>query len=265
MAKRHPSFPRPAVLAHRMLALGYPENTVLSLKAVSTLCDWVEFDAWEAADGVLVSMHDARVDRTTDGSGLVRELTWDELSRLNAGKGYPFGFVPVPRVADVLEALEELRAQGRVIRAEVHVHDLEDFGALFDLFDDYGAREYCYANLNVMGTAIHVREDLGDDGALLSLNVQGDGPGLLDFCREYDVAYLCVKTRAVQPRFVEKVHEAGLFVHTYPVNDEEEMARVVNAGADVVQTDYVEVLREVLEGMGYSVGEVLPSPTPTSP
>src|SRR5919201_2276293 len=80
---------RPYLLAHRG-ASGYaPENTIAAFeRALALRADGVETDLRASNDGVLVLMHDERVDRTTDGEGAVAVLTLDELRRLDAGGSY---------------------------------------------------------------------------------------------------------------------------------------------------------------------------------
>lgn len=74
------------VVAHRG-ASGYaPENTFAAFdKAVQMGADYIELDVHRSKDGELVVIHDSTVDRTTDGSGKVGELTVEELNALDAG------------------------------------------------------------------------------------------------------------------------------------------------------------------------------------
>ncbi|MHA1733985.1 MAG: glycerophosphodiester phosphodiesterase [Promethearchaeota archaeon] len=247
-------FSRPQVLAHRMLAIGYPENTLLSLRAAADEgCDWIELDVWNTRDGEFVSMHDATVDRTTDGTGAVPEMTLAEIKSLNAGKGYPFGFVPVPTVEEIFNELVTLRAGGQVVRGEMHLHNLEEPADLIALLRKHDLVDQCYMNLNLLATAEYIREDLAEPEPLLSLNAQDDSPELLEACQKYDVAYLCVPWRNLDAGMVDRIHEAGMFVHCYPVNTEEDMARMVEIGVDVIQTDYVPALKEVLEAKGFTL------------
>ena len=74
------------VLAHRGFRGAYPENTLLAFqKAAELHVDGLETDIHSTRDGVLVVCHDETVDRTTNGSGLIKEMTWDELQQLDAG------------------------------------------------------------------------------------------------------------------------------------------------------------------------------------
>ncbi len=65
-----------------------PENTLLSFqRAIAIGVDWIEFDLHQTRDGVLVVIHDNMVDRTTNGRGKVRNMTFKELRTLDAGNG----------------------------------------------------------------------------------------------------------------------------------------------------------------------------------
>lgn len=68
------------VMAHRGYSGKYPENTMLAFqKAVEVGCDGIELDVQLTRDGVLVIIHDERIDRTTDGTGSVKDYTYEEL------------------------------------------------------------------------------------------------------------------------------------------------------------------------------------------
>ncbi|HVC57601.1 MAG TPA: glycerophosphodiester phosphodiesterase family protein, partial [Stellaceae bacterium] len=63
------------VIGHRGAAARAPENTLAGLRRAKALgCSWVEFDVRLTGDGVPVLCHDSRLDRTTDGSGLIADL-----------------------------------------------------------------------------------------------------------------------------------------------------------------------------------------------
>ena len=109
----------PLVIAHRGGAELWPENTLFSFQRAAELgVDVLEMDVRASLDGVLVVVHDETVDRTTDGKGLVEELTFAELRSLDAGynwsseqKGYKFPYrglgIQIPALKDVLARFPE--------------------------------------------------------------------------------------------------------------------------------------------------------------
>ncbi|MEE8306055.1 MAG: glycerophosphodiester phosphodiesterase family protein, partial [Gammaproteobacteria bacterium] len=76
------------VVAHRGYSVAAPENTIASCNAARGFADMVEFDVRDTADGYLILMHDATVDRTTDGIGSVPSMTFNELRALDAGSWF---------------------------------------------------------------------------------------------------------------------------------------------------------------------------------
>ncbi|MBR3505379.1 MAG: hypothetical protein IKO07_14210 [Clostridia bacterium] len=96
------------VAGHRGACHIRPENTMNAFQfALDVGVDMIETDVRQTKDGQLVLMHDAKVDRTTDGSGLVRDHTFAEFRRLNAA-AHLEGFAPEPPAT--LEELLEMTA-----------------------------------------------------------------------------------------------------------------------------------------------------------
>src|SRR5207245_7355610 len=97
---------------HRGNAAEFPENTLAAFASALELgVDVIECDVHLSADGALPVIHDHLLDRTTNGSGLVRDLTLAELKRLDAGswKGAAFAGERIPELSEVL-ALARARA-----------------------------------------------------------------------------------------------------------------------------------------------------------
>jgi len=100
-----PCAPQIAVIAHRGEHRAHPENTLPAFQAaIDAGADFFELDVRTTADGRLVLMHDATVDRTTDGHGPVRSLTFDQIRALDAGAKFSPQFAGT-RVPSFDEAL----------------------------------------------------------------------------------------------------------------------------------------------------------------
>ncbi|MCC7550869.1 MAG: hypothetical protein KO316_05100 [Methanobacterium sp.] len=91
------------IIAHRGASALEPENTLRSLSQAFQLdVDMVEIDVHQSKDGELVVIHDNTLDRTTNGTGLVREKTLPQLKELDAGKGET-----IPTLREVLKLVKE--------------------------------------------------------------------------------------------------------------------------------------------------------------
>ncbi len=98
------------VAAHRGWSEVYPENTMAAFRAALALgVDQIETDVRITADGELVLIHDATVDRTTDGQGSVSEMTFAELQLLDAGvkKDERFGGERIPTLRALFELVKD--------------------------------------------------------------------------------------------------------------------------------------------------------------
>jgi glycerophosphoryl diester phosphodiesterase len=120
----------PLVIAHRGDSAHRPENTLSAFASALELgAELVEMDVQLTRDGNVVVMHDASVDRTTDGHGRLRELTLREVRKLSAGYPVRFGATfsgeRVPTLTEVLALLRD-RARAMIeIKSESVTHDEE--------------------------------------------------------------------------------------------------------------------------------------------
>lgn len=117
----------PQIVAHRGLLLHAPENTLANFRACLELRLGFEFDVARTQDGRLVCIHDDTVDRTTDGSGKVSELTLEQLRRLDAGKWFDSKFAGerVPTVEEVLKLVAQYRHYDVLIAVDLKAADVE--------------------------------------------------------------------------------------------------------------------------------------------
>ena len=98
------------VAAHRGWSAKYPENTMEAFRAAVEIgVDQVETDVHMSKDGEFVLIHDATVDRTTNGSGAVRDMTFAELQELDAGikKGEEFKGAKIPKLTDLMDLIKD--------------------------------------------------------------------------------------------------------------------------------------------------------------
>ena len=118
------------VIGHRGASGSFPENTILAFQqALQHGADSVEFDVRLTADGVPVVIHDATVDRTTDGLGCLSELPLAAVRELDAGRGER-----IPTLAEVLESIGEAPMI-------VEVKDVAAGPAVLAAIDAAGARD----------------------------------------------------------------------------------------------------------------------------
>ena len=244
--------PTPIAFAHRGGAADAPENTLEAFAAATALgFRYLETDVHLTADGVLVAFHDTSLDRVTDRTGTIAELTWDEVRRatVTAGDTGPTG--SIARMADLLEAFPEARFNIDP-KAEASV---EPLAALIRATGS--ASRICVGAFSDRRVA-RVRALVGEDlctglGPRAVTRLRIASLGLPAGRPDGDCAQVPPSLRGVpvvDRRLVDTAHRLGLQVHVWTIDDPREMHRLCDLGVDGIMTDRPAVLREVLVERG---------------
>lgn len=128
------------LVGHRGLRSLYPENTMISFRAALELkMDLIEFDVHYTKDRRLVVCHDADIDRTTDGSGFIRDMTLAELQSYDAGikKGARFAGERIPTLEQVLQLMKEAPYEV-LLNVEIKDYDHELVDEVVGMLKTYG-------------------------------------------------------------------------------------------------------------------------------
>lgn len=223
-----------AIVAHRGMNRFAPENTYAS----AALCvepgfAYVEIDVRTTADGVLVVMHDATVDRTTDGSGKVAEMTWDQLRTLDAGSwfGPAYAGQRVPRLDEYLAW-----AKGKV-GVYLDVKDA-DAQALIDAVNAAGVRDDVFFGCNENAFLAGLRRLDSTIPIKITFKNEGD---IEAAANDFNAAILELDAKTMTPERVARVRELGMRPMLYTnKNDRDLFARSLDAGVELFNIDHVE-------------------------
>ena len=255
---------RPLVIAHRGASGSHPENTLPAfLRAIELGSDIVELDLRMTKDGHVVVIHDASVDRTTNGQGLVAELTLAQIKALDAGcafspdggKTFPFKGqgITVPTLEEVLTALPEqllmlelkvgtTRMVRQVIATLRRLRALERVS--IELFSIKTKLAKLMRSLEPKLTTGHTRAELVRFIAMAKL-----GLGWRFRRRGFAIEMpprrnrLAVSTK----RTLRAAARRGIPMFVWTVNNEKDMRRFLDWGAAGLFTDNPEVLRKLID------------------
>lgn len=255
-AKRHaePARPvanRPKVIAHRGYSAVAPENTLAAFRAaIDAGADAIEFDLRLTKDGHPVVMHDAAVDRTTDGHGLVADLTLAQVRALSANKRFAPRFAEerVPTLDEVLAL-----ARGRVMAlAELKDPDRKRLpGLLAEALDRHDmARRTLVISFHAPSLARF--RALRPEAPVGLLALPYDPPGRRAMQVKADAALGFFG--ALDRRVVKASQAAGIEVFTWTVNDPAALRRVARLGVDGIITDDVKAAQAAIAAAGRSRG-----------
>jgi glycerophosphoryl diester phosphodiesterase len=234
------SFSQPVIFAHRGASAHAPENTLAAFElALQHGADAIELDAKLSADGHVVVIHDATVDRTTGVHGRVRDMSLAELRALSAGSTFSsqFSTEKIPMLEEIFEAL------GKRIFINVELtnyntprdHLVESVCILVKKFN---LQKHVLFSSFYGSNLAKARSYLPEvPCGLLALN------GLLGaWARSFGFAF--GKYAALHPNLVDvtreqiqRVHRLKGRVHVWTVNAEADMRRLFGWGVDGIFTD----------------------------
>ena len=261
MATGYFAGPRPRVFGHRGAAGLAPENTVPSFALALALgADILELDVHATRDGIIVVMHDARLERTTNGNGALCDLALYELQQLDAGyhftrgggdfpyrghgvrvptlesvlKQFPLAYCNIevkqaapPIVTDVVNLIRRLDAHHRVLLAA------EDDAIMQDIRRTAGGIATSFSAVEVADFMARLQA-----GTLAGYQPAGRA---LQIPPRFDQIEL------VTPDSLAAARRCGLETHVWTINQRDEMERLLALGVDGIMSDLPGLARAVVD------------------
>lgn len=233
--------PRTDIASHRGGAFLWPENSAQAFRnALATPAEQLELDVHLSADGVVVVIHDAMLDRTTDAAGPVRARTLAELRQVRV-RGT--GGEPPPTLA---EAVALIREAGRILRLEIKA-DIEGrpypgiVPACLEIVDAAGMRGRTVAMSFQPLTVTELAAAHGLQRTVLLLEAKpwrGMGvPGAVALGKSCGAAEVGLPVEELDAEAVTGFRAAGLGVGAWGANDAVSIDRGLGLGLDAIATD----------------------------
>lgn len=230
------------VTAHRGFSDKAPENTLVAFsEAIAVGAEYVELDVQETADGRLVVIHDFNLSRTTNGSGKISDLTLNEIQQFDAGTWKDSGYAGelVPEFSAVIDAVKGKLKINIEIKSDSE--DTQIVEKLLKLVNEKDFAEQCFFtsfNWAIIDKVKRLSPSM-KAGYLFS-----EMPDKSIF--EANVDLFSVHFQLVTAEFIAKAHAAGKEVHTYTVNETDEMQRLMDCGIDNIITNCPDKLLQYL-------------------
>jgi glycerophosphoryl diester phosphodiesterase len=226
------------VTSHRGAGFLEPENTLRAIRrAIDLGADQVEIDVHLTQDGHLVLMHDATVDRTTNGTGTVAELTLTAIRQLDAGQGER-----VPTLEEVLALTDgkitpqiELKGPGVGSAVIKTLHSLRCTEKV--ILTSFLHQQL--AEARQLDPDIHTGALWGRLPENVVLQAERLGVQALHLWHQF-----------ITPEIVTDAHARGLLVRAWNANKEEEMQRLIDLGVDAIGSDRPDLLLDVCRQAG---------------
>jgi len=234
------------IIAHRGGAKLAPENTIAAFKnAVKLKADYFELDVYLCRDDSLVVMHDSKVNRTTDGTGLVDSLTYAGLRKLDAGSKFSQSFAgeKIPTLYESLIIAKQSK-EGCGVVIELKADDKRLVPRVIKLVKDLGMSGRVIISSFYSGL-IEAAEKLAPE---IPSQVFGSANTYEIIDKLFNAHIEWYGTgKAPAPEFVQYVHSKGMKINVWTVNDEEKMSAYIKMGVDAITTDNPEMLKKAAE------------------
>ncbi|WP_169525369.1 glycerophosphodiester phosphodiesterase [Pseudalkalibacillus hwajinpoensis] len=254
-----------ANVAHRGASGHAPEHTIPSYKLGDEMKgDYIEIDLQMTKDGKLIAMHDEAVDRTTNGTGLVKDYTLEEIKQLDAGswfnEKYPeqakksYEGLQVPTLEEVIQTFgQDARYYIETKSPEVYPGMEKELLRVLEKYNLTSVNERSSKVLiqSFSKESLLKMQDLNPNLPLVQLISYKQQATMsdkeLNELTEYAVGVGMSYTK-IDEAYVQKVRSAGLLIHPYTVNEKEDMERLLDWGVTGMFTNYPDRLNEVLKG-----------------
>lgn len=233
--------------AHRGDVQNAPENTIAAFEsAVKLGAQQIEFDVQLSKDGELVIMHDGTLDRTTDGTGAVSDLTFDELRALDAGSWFDpkFAGTRIPTLRETLDVIPE------TILCNVHLKNSPGVAAASaQLILEMGRLDQCF----LACTVEQAEEARAVVPAIAICNMSrqgGDRQAYVDLTLERNCDYIQLHQNNGTEGLgeaVEQLHAGGVTVNYFGAQDEPTIRALAEGGVDYILTDDLSLCLAVLD------------------
>ncbi len=241
--------PGRGICAHRGENRVNPENTIPAFKAAIDLgAQMIEFDVRLTKDKKPVIMHDRSVDRTTNGRGLVGELTLEEIRRLDAGswKSDKFKDVKVPTLQEVLDIMPEN------VRLNIHLKGDKELGkTVAETVKEKGRMKQAVLACNaVVLEGVH---EVGNDFLICNMERQGSRSEYVDETIKggFPFIQLLIKRRdSTLAGDVKRLKENGVKVNYYHAETAGEVTELFDMGVDFILTNNLDEMLDVAEKLG---------------
>jgi len=235
------------IIAHRGYSAKYPENTLAAFRAAAKLPIYgVEFDVHLTKDRELVVIHDEKIDRTSNGSGFVKDMTLEQLRQFDYGIwfGEEFAGEKIPTLSEVLEVFAitnlhiniEIKSDifiyegiEELVLREVTSRKLED-RVILSSFDHEAVQKVAELAPNIENAPLFANPVLN----------------LRDYLMQVPAKALHVSLPSALRYPVRQAIKAGEIVRVYTVNEIEHAERLLPLGVDSIFTDEVELMLEFM-------------------
>ncbi|EDS77728.1 glycerophosphoryl diester phosphodiesterase family protein [Clostridium botulinum C str. Eklund] len=234
--------------AHRGFSGKYPENTLLAFeKAIEVGADGIELDVQLTKDNEIVIIHDEDVARTTNGTGLIKDLTYDEISKLDASYIYKdqYGFNKIPTLREYFELIKDTDI---ITNIELKTGVIEYLGIenkVWDMIQEYKLQDKViissfnhFSIMRMRKIAPNLKYGLLSETWLIDAG---------KYVNNLEIQCYHPLYRNLTNDVVKEIKQYGIEINTYTVNTKEDIEDMISKNIDIIISNFPDLVREVIE------------------
>lgn len=237
------------VTAHRGASAFYPENTMAAFEGAKEMgADWIELDVQQSRDGKIIVMHDTNFKRTTGIDANTWELTYEEISKLDAGSffGSEFAGEKIPLLSQVVEFAKENNMKLNIeLKPTGHETDFEK--SVVDVVKAAGIEKDCVITSQVYEVLENVKKY---DSSITTVYVMTLAYGDINKLKAAD--HFSVEATNATPELIASVHREGKQLYVWTVNTRESIIKMAELNVDNIITDDIELAKKCIYESKYS-------------
>lgn len=243
----------PKVIGHRGAAAYAPENTLDGIHTAADMgIEWVELDVKITKDDVPIIFHDDDLARTTNGSGLIAETTYEDIRQLEAGSWYAESFTGT-KIPTLEEALEEIINRGLGLNLEIKPcqgREKDTTEAALDVLSTFWDDHDHLLISSFQNLALEVARDIAPDwhyGYLIGGHSHEDLPdNWLEIADYLDVKTVNLGSNLITQEIIQEVIDKDLSPLVYTVNEPSDARLFQSWGVQTFFSDEPDVIAENL-------------------
>ena len=225
------------VIAHRGGASMAPENTIAAWeKAIEVKADFIELDIQLSSDDSMMIIHDETVNRTTNGTGLVADLTYDSLRSLDAGFWFSVEFIGeiIPTFAEALQIAKESENEIGII-AEIKSSDVQVVPLVLKMIQDWGMNDRVVVSSFNFYQLTQIKNL--DSTIQVQFFIDGATTTAIDQVNAINGEWL--GSDGTPTSFLlDYAHSINILYNAWTINSASQMKTLIELGVDAITTDY---------------------------
>lgn len=249
IVKHDSLMPYPRICAHRGFSSVLPENSLPAFgAAVAMGADEIEFDLWPTLDGEIVSIHDATLERVSNGAGKVWEKTFEELRALDFGIRYgeKFAGMKIPTFKDILKKFSCHTVMNIHVKTLSDEYSDEAMKKIVSLIRKYDCEKYVYFMISHDGVIKKFKEYAPDIPVCVG-HLPERPWEIVDRAIELGAEKVQLFSPYFNREMIDKAKANGIICNVFFADDADEAKKYLDMGIDTILTNEYNLISQILK------------------